>query len=147
MTDLFTAATALKVGEWVVKDFLGPTAQSFCQDFLKNSVTAELAKNAPEPLQEAIAQSAKSFLTVFQQELENGGLPSELIQHEFKKPLKRLLADSEVKQTLGQAFDFDVDSLAWEFFQDKWLTVGNAPMRSNFRWQEVITNYVSRIKG
>ncbi|MEM8502104.1 MAG: HEAT repeat domain-containing protein [Cyanobacteria bacterium P01_D01_bin.1] len=147
MSDFLTVAAGLKAGEWLVKDFLGPAAKDFCQDFLKQKVTDGLARNAPEPLQRAIAQSVKFFLDVFQNELENCGLPAALIHHEFREPVKRFINDSAVISALGEAFDTDTQELDEKFFQDRWLAVGNEPMPEAFRWQEAIANYTRRVKG
>ena len=147
----FLTLTGLSAGaQWLVKDVLGPltksAAEDFYKDFLKQSVSDRLAQVAPAPLKRAIAQSLKEFIVLFQGELEYSGWPGALVNHEFAQPLKRLLADAEVKRELGKAFDTDTRKLNWQLIEAKWEGISTTQLPPDFDWEQLIKSYVRFVK-
>ena len=150
MLDFLTLAGLSAGAQWLVKDVLSPltraAAEDFYKDFLKQTVSDGLAQNAPEPMKRAIARSLKEFLDLFQTELETCGLPKALTRHEFADPLKQLLADKEVRQVLGQAFDTDAKAVNWALLQAKWQGLCTASLLEDFDWEQLAKSYFRRVK-
>jgi HEAT repeat protein/energy-coupling factor transporter ATP-binding protein EcfA2 len=150
MLEFLTLAGLSAGAQWLVKEVLGPltkgAAEDFYKDFLKQAVSDGLAQNAPGPVKRAIAQSLKEFLELFQAELETCGLPKELTQHEFASPLKQLLADTEVRQALGRAFETDVKAIDGALLQAKWEGLCSSSLLADFDWEQLAKNYLRRIK-
>jgi HEAT repeat protein/energy-coupling factor transporter ATP-binding protein EcfA2 len=150
MLEFLTLAGLSAGAQWLVKEVLGPltkgAAEDFYKDFLKQAVSDGLAQNAPGPVKRAIAQSLKEFLDLFQAELETCGLPKELTQHEFANPLKQLLADTEVRQALGRAFETDVKAIDEALLQSKWEGLCSSSSLTDFDWEQLAKNYLRRVK-
>jgi predicted NACHT family NTPase len=145
MPDFFTVAAGYKAGEWLLKEFLGPTAKDLCQDFLKQSVSDRLTRDTPEPIKKAITQSVKEFLVLFQSELDYWGWAGPG-KHELKKPLQQLIADPEVRQELGKALDTNIRQLNWRLIQGKWDSFSTSQLPSEFDWEQLIKSYVRAVK-
>ncbi|MEL6604082.1 MAG: hypothetical protein AAFP20_12730 [Cyanobacteria bacterium J06614_10] len=137
----------------VLKEVVGPlakaAAEDWCKDRLKQGADKALALNAPDAFKKAVKQSLKNFIKLFGDELENCGLPSELVKHdEFAKPLGRLLATESVNRELCRAFETGREQIDWRLLPDTWnrLSVPST-FPEEFEWEDVAGKYVRRVKG
>ncbi len=73
-------------------------------------------------------------------------MPKALTRHEFADPLKQLLADKEVRQVLGQAFDTEAKAIDWELLQTKWQGLCTASLLEDFDWEQLAKSYFRRVK-
>ncbi len=135
-----------------LKEVVGPLAKAAAEDLfkdrLKQGAEDMLALSAPDALKKAMNQSLKNFIQLFGDELENCGWTRALIRHELAKPLGRLLATESVTRELCRAFESDVESIDWQLLPSVWSTLSpptNFP--EEFQWEDVVRNYVRRVKG
>ena len=137
----------------VLKEVVGPlakaAAEDWCKDRLKQGIDDGLAQSAPDALKKAVKQALKNFVKLFDDELENCGLPSALVKHdEFDKPLGQLLATESVRRELCRAFETGVNKIDWQLLPDTWNTLTPpSTFPDAFEWDELARNYVRRVKG
>ncbi|BAY67506.1 HEAT repeat domain-containing protein [Anabaena sp. FACHB-709] len=131
----------------ISKEFLEELVKDYAKDFFRNIIhNAVTAPFQREPLQKAEVMAFAEFLQLMQQDLEYGELSKEEIEN-YTQPLQQFLKQPEVKQILGDAFDYECEAINTKRLQEIWYQlVASSSLSEDFKWKKIGREYLSKVK-
>ncbi|MBD2204410.1 HEAT repeat domain-containing protein [Calothrix sp. FACHB-1219] len=131
------------ISEDFAKDLVKDCAKDFFKFIFQSAVTVPFQQ---EPLQKAEVMALTEFLQLMQQDLEDGELAEDEIK-KYTQPLKQFLKHPQVREILGNAFQYDSQAIDTNKLAEIWYQLNSSsPLPDDFNWKRVGKKYVQKVK-
>ena len=121
-------------------------AKDWTKDLLKSIPDGLLKRLQKEEIDIAVGKALKEFLLLVQQELEDADLEDEELK-QFIKPFKTFIGNKEIKEILGNAFNYESEVLNTKKLETKWYELDLQALPDDFNWKRLGKRYLKKVKA
>lgn len=128
----------------ILEDLAKDVAKGWAKDFASGSLKHVLAGH--DEWTKAAGKAAKEFVEQFEQELVGAGETETTCEH-YDAPLRRFMADSQVREALGAAVLSPEASVDFALLQRRWDEVAAYRLPNDFSWTRLCRRFQNKVRG